>query len=111
MGANVRVSLKRVVGPLFAPNVTARAIATAKKETLDYGQAIIQVKTPVDTGRLQAWWETDRIDTIFNEIPYSVYVEEGTSKMEGRFMAQRSLDEIGGYFSDRITKELDKALK
>lgn len=44
--------------------------------------------------------------SIINNIPYSAFVELGTSKMEGHFMVTRSLEEIEEGLEVRLLKEL-----
>jgi hypothetical protein len=106
----VRVQIKPPTGPAFTPGAMKSAINRAKSATLSYGKGAIAAITPVDTGLLESSWETDWGEdesTIYNEVPYSIYVEEGTSRMAGRFMAQRSVPAIADYFADEISKNLD----
>lgn len=108
---SVKVRIKTVKGAVFKPGAIADAIRTATRETLDYGQAIIQSITPIDTGLLQASWETEsgrNESSIYDEVPYAPFVEEGTSRMAGRFMAARSVPAIADYLEDRLNKEIEK---
>lgn len=51
--------------------------------------------TPVKTGTLKEGWELEKTDkdtvTVKNDVPYAGYVENGTPKMDGRFMLRTAI--------------------
>lgn len=98
----------KVSGPAFEPGVVKRAIDDATLETLKFGRGAIADFTPVDTGLLQSSWFDNNQNTIYNEVPYSVYVEEGTVKMAGRFMAERSVPAIADYYERMLSEKLER---
>jgi HK97 gp10 family phage protein len=93
-------------GDYVAKHIRARA----QKGLIEAGRLALahcQEITPVDTGRLR---DSLRIlvDTrglkvsIGSDVPYSKYVEFGTSRMAPRAMIRRTLDEFGPTFTDII---------
>ena len=58
------------------------------------GERIVKSLTPVDTGRLQkAWKIVDSFDgpIISNDVPYGGFVNDGTEKMRGSFMIEKTI--------------------
>lgn len=100
----------RLIGPLWAKDAGDRVLDAATAETLKFGKGLIQSLTPVRSGDLQAGWQTDK-STIYNEVPYCRYVDEGTSRMEGRFMTQRSIPQIEAYYVGAIQKQVRRQLE
>jgi hypothetical protein len=96
----------RLDGPIFRSGTSKKAIKAAKRDALDFGVGEIKTWTPVRTGRLKRGWAYKNTDTIYNETPYTRYVEEGTYKMEGYFMVRDTLPRIADYYGDRIRKYL-----
>ncbi|MBE9178678.1 hypothetical protein IQ268_08910 [Oculatella sp. LEGE 06141] len=96
----------RLEGLLFEAGAVEQAIVQATKETLEPGKEIAQRYTPVRTAYLQSNWEDNDRNTIFNATPYSAWVEEGTSKMEGRFYAEKSVPEIGELYEESLSRHL-----
>lgn len=98
-------------GPVFDGKSLAPLIKVAVRDTLEYGKGVIKDATPVDTGNLQSKWffRTEQL-AIYNEVPYAPYVEDGTSKMEGQFMAQNSVPAISEYLEQAVSIEINKAL-
>ena len=51
--------------------------------------------SPVVTGRLKAGWEVVKEGRakygVKNEVPYATYVENGTPKMDGKFMLRTAI--------------------
>jgi hypothetical protein len=65
----------------------------------------LQQKTPVRTGRAQAGWQTktgNKDFVIENKVPYSGYLDKGTSKMRpannGRGIVGPALNSIKGKY-------------
>jgi hypothetical protein len=108
----VKINYKiRVTGSLFRPGASQRAINAATKETLEFGKGVIQENTPVDTGLLKREWHyrtSERM--IFNEVPYSVWVEGGTKKMAARGMAFYMLPHIAKYYEEAIARHAKREL-
>ena len=94
-------------GPLFVTGSVKSAIEAATRETLRFGQSTIAAATPIDTGRLQASWENDDAQTIYSEVEYAPYVEEGTTHMTGRFMAQNSMPAINEFHENAVNRNLE----
>ena len=58
------------------------------------GEEIVKSYTPVRTGRLQkAWKIVDSMNgpIISNDVPYGIYVNNGTEKFQGRFMIEKTI--------------------
>lgn len=94
-------------GPIFnGKRVDGRPQLTkAAYETLRQGRKIAQDNTPVKTGRLRRGWEVVPASTALeNPVPYSVYVEEGTSRFVGRFYAEKSVPAIEDLFVKMVAK-------
>jgi hypothetical protein len=58
-------------------------------------------KTPVDTGEAQGGWTIESVvakvgDTlvIANDVPYIGHLNYGTTKMEGHYMVERTVQEV-----------------
>lgn len=100
----MRVNLT-TFGALFQPGLGRKAIDRAVKRTAQEGARIIADRTPVLSGDLQQGWKPVK-DGIFNEVPYCQYVEGGTKRMEGRFMARKSMPEIERLLEGAIEQEL-----
>lgn len=75
-------------GPIFEPGVMPRSVIyPAIGEALDMGYVYARHITPVQTGDLRAGWFKDYAQgAIINEVPYALFVDEGT-----RFMAPRDM--------------------
>lgn len=57
----------------------------------------LRAYTPVRTGKLKRGWTVTPDDggvLVENEVEYASYVEEGTSRMDGQFMLQQTIDEV-----------------
>ena len=96
----------RYRGPVFEGR-SKDLISGAIRATLAYGGRVIADRTPVLTGALQAGWENDSETLIYNAVPYSLYVEDGTSRTSARRMAANSLPDI----AQRLETELTQALR
>ena len=70
--------------------------------------ATIRAKTPVITGRLRDGFELTSDGNIINEVPYAALVEWGTVKMAGRFMVERSVDEIARRLRKKIIEQINR---
>lgn len=99
---STRVNLE---GPIFRSGTAKRALKQAKQSAIEFGVGEIRTWTPVDTGRLRAGWQYTST-TIYNNVPYTTFVEEGTSKMEGYFMVRDTLPRIEAFFGDAVQKYL-----
>jgi hypothetical protein len=98
----IRRSVK-VSGNLFRLGVTDGVLKRATKDTLEGGKKLIQKETPVDTGLLKKSWHYRTAQRmIYNEVPYSVWVEGGTRKMAARRMAGNSIPAIAQLYEERI---------
>lgn len=58
-------------------------------------------RTPVRTGRLKAGWALEYMlnegvieSVIYNDVPYVIFVENGTYKMAPRHMVEQTLNEL-----------------
>jgi hypothetical protein len=98
-----RVNLQ---GPIFRSGTAKQALKRAKQAAMEFGVGEIGTWTPVKTGRLKAGWRHDDRSKIYNEVPYTKYVEEGTYKMEGYFMVRDTLPRIEDYFGDMVQRFL-----
>lgn len=78
------------------------------RDTLEPVKAMVQATTPVRSGRLRAGWETNRVDTVYNEVPYSDFVEAGTKRMRGRFMLRDSLEAIAQRAEENVSRRIDR---
>lgn len=110
---NVLTYRIRAQGPIFQGG-GARvklALRRALKRTLEHGKRIVKVRTPVRTGLLQRGWRYRTEErAIYNEVPYSIFVEYGTRRMEARAMASNSLAEIEEFYVDAISEEIKRSL-
>lgn len=107
--AQVRVRIARISGPAFQPEAITNALKAATKAALEYGKGVVKDYTPIDTGYLESqWFYRTAESALYNEVAYAPYVEEGTSKMEGREMAERATPEIASYFEQAMSEELQK---
>jgi hypothetical protein len=105
-----RVGVK-LEGPLWKDDAIKKPLNKAIKRTLEYGKGVIKERTPVKTGLLKSqWFYRTEQRAIFNEVPYSIFVEYGTRFMFARMMAQNSIPDIQGYFEQAIAEELQRAL-
>lgn len=95
----------RVFGPLFEVGIVPRLLGRATRETMEYGKGVIREDTPILTGRLRAGWESDQ-STIYNEVPYCRWVEEGTRRMNGRGMVRKNLPAIRVYYLKAIARQI-----
>lgn len=83
---------------------------------------IIQAKTPVRTGTLRDGFKLDGKGGIINDVYYGIYVELGTGPyykgelgpgsgrpwgMRGRYMVERSMEEMRWSVIKRILEQLD----
>ena len=93
-------------GPIFRSGAMKHALAQAKQAAMEYGVKEVASWTPVKTGRLKAGWQNDNRSAIYNEVPYTKYVEEGTYKMEGYFMVRDTLPKIEDYFGEMVQRTL-----
>lgn len=67
----------------------------------------IKFHTPVRTGDLQRGWMLEAMTgDIINPVHYAAFVEFGTIKMPGQFMATRSLPTI----MERVSKDIERQL-
>lgn len=99
----------KLVGPLWTPGIFKGIVDRANKNTLSYGKAIIQRRTPVDTGNLRSkWMVTD--SEIRNDEYYAAFVEYGTIFMDGYFMATDSIEEIEKRYLENIQNELKSSI-
>lgn len=106
----IRYSVRKS-GNLFRPGVTNDVLKRAVKDTLEPGKRLIQKATPVHTGLLRKSWRTNLAQRmIYNEIPYSVWVEGGTRKMAARRMAGNSIPAIGRLYEERISHHAGRLL-
>ena len=80
---------------------TAARLKAWKKEVYKEFIRRLELKTPVDTGNLQASWKRDSTPpegrdffVIKSEVDYAQWVEYGSTKMQPRRMVRRTLAEI-----------------
>jgi len=69
--------------------------------------AKVRDRTPVDTGRLKAGWETKVRPSeilIRNEVPYAGWVEDGNDYTEGAHMLKTTMSEID-LIADKIMRK------
>lgn len=100
-------------GQLFNGDVITPAIARAANIAKTYGLALVQARTPVDSGNLKSNWKAKLEGNGIrwsNETPYSSFVEFGTKKMAARSMLSASIPDITAVFEEEISKEMGKAL-
>lgn len=97
-------------GPVFeASTHIAQASKEAIKRAGTKGVDIIRQATPVRTGRLsEGFYAT--ANSIENEVPYTVFVEEGTRYTEPRWMVRRNLKRIEAELADGLGHSVTKRL-
>lgn len=65
-------------------------------------------RTPIDTGRARNGWKHGKIDftyiEVYNEVPYVVYLEEGSSKQAPNGMLRITMEEIPQILQEAIDK-------
>ncbi len=85
------------IGAIFSnPNGIPKASEIAIKEALEYAAGLIKADTPVLSGDLkQGFVVTD--SSVINEIPYALFVEEGTKTRKGVGMIRRNKGAIEEY--------------
>lgn len=103
------MSKVRLIGPIWAKDVGRAVIRPATQDTLKYGKGLIRSLTPVRSGQLERGWQSDK-QSIYNEVEYCPYVDQGTSRFEGRFMTQRSIPQIAEYYVDAIQTQVKRQL-
>jgi hypothetical protein len=97
-----------VSGPLFNNPDIAQDCQVAIDRTLEFGLRIVQEATPVITGALkQGWYVQHSQHAITNSEPYCVYVENGTSRFEGRHMVGRNI----GIIQEKLSEQLSSAMR
>ena len=73
----------------------------AIKDALEYAAGLIKADTPVLSGDLQRGFiVTD--SAILNEVPYALFVEEGTRTRKGMGMIRRNIGSIEEYLGKRV---------
>jgi hypothetical protein len=80
-------------GLLFDEEARTSQAKKVIKESLDYGVELIQSRSPEKTGLLKAGWEIAE-QSIFNEVPYTIFQEDGTKFITARNMVKNSVPEI-----------------
>ncbi len=78
----------------------------ALDRTIAYGIDEVGGRTPVRTGNLKNNWDSDDT-TIFDDVYYGVFVEEGTRYFSGRFFLLSSLLPIELQFVEEIVDALE----
>lgn len=97
-------------GPVFkAANVFSAVSNEVIEKTTNYGKGIIADKTPVRTGKAQNGWVAQG-NTIYNDVNYVSFLEEGTKYMQGHFMVKRSLPAIRAFAVKQAASSLIKRL-
>ena len=105
--ASILVSLN---GPVFkVANFFSSVANEVIADTAEYGRGIIADKTPVRTGRAQEGWEAQG-NTIFNDVDYISFLEDGTRYMSANYMVRRSLPAIRQYAVKKAGSSLMKRL-
>lgn len=109
-------------------NMVAKAPAAGAKFLAQEGELLrgrAAMRTPVDTGKLRASWETHRINPqrveVANKTEYAVFVEYGhrvkvhgkyTGKVvKGKMMLHRAFDEVKANFFEDATAILGAIMK
>lgn len=92
-------------GALFDGEVTKRS-EEAIEDALLFGALVIQEKTPIKSGALAAGWDFDK-QSIFNEVPYTDYIENGTTKIAPRYMVKSSVPVIEEKILDNLIKVIN----
>lgn len=91
-----------------------RAVKSGMNRTLADMHAYARGVTPVDTGQLRDAWAVHPAEraglhvrgSLYNDTPYGVYVEFGTSRMAGRHMAAQAIDAEGVNLARNIESRL-----
>ena len=92
-------------GPLFKGNIIKPLLDEAIQDAADYGQGLIQDRSPVRTGRLRAGWNnsvTRSSIKIDNPVFYTKYQERRVG------MVRRTLPELNTRLKENIVKQTDK---
>jgi hypothetical protein len=97
-------------GKLFA-NKRAVSIAaqTAIDAALSYGVEQVRLDSPVDTERLQDGWYTTK-DGIKNDVPYTIFQEDGTRRSAGKHMLRRNIPKIERYLMRKAQENVIRGL-
>lgn len=101
-------------GPLVRKgSIITPPIRKAIRETRAYATATLKARTPVDTGRMRASWDT-RTEALglrmVNDAPYAIFVEYGTKHMRARRPLARSIDDINNHFRAQLTRRVGQRL-
>ena len=97
---NVRLS-----GLLFEPHAIALELERAIDKTLAYGVDLVGQRTPVDTGNLKSRLDSEDEQnggSIFSDVHYSIFVEQGTRYFSGSFMFENAVPPIEREFQANI---------
>jgi hypothetical protein len=105
MAANNVISVS-FSGKIFENGALLPQIQKTIARTTVYGSSLIASKTPVRTGMLQDGW-TPLVTSIFNNVPYGIFIEDGTRRIQARNMVKNSLPDIEEYWLDLLSKAMD----
>jgi hypothetical protein len=105
MAANNTVTVQ-FSGKVFEHGVLIPAISKTIDRASVFGSGIIASRTPVRTGMLQDGW-TPLTGSIFNNVPYGIFIEDGTRRIKARNMVKNSLQDIEEYWLELLNKAMD----
>ena len=95
--------------------INKHIVISLEKQARLYKREVKKV-TPVDTGRLKRGWRLavqrrKQTATVFNPVPYGIFVNDGTRFIKPRRFVERALRTVR-LPNAKITKEeLDKAMR
>jgi ABC-type phosphate transport system ATPase subunit len=93
-------------GRIFENGAIIPAIQKTIDKTSLFGSDLIASRTPVRTGMLQEGW-TPLSQSIFNNVPYGIFQEDGTRRIKARNMVKNSLQDIEEYWIDLLKKAMN----
>jgi hypothetical protein len=93
----------------------ARACVAGVTETLELARTYAVGVTPVDIGWLRAGWAVSDVEihnlthvvgTLYNPVEYAGFVNDGTSRMQGRHMLEQAVDAVFPTVGARIQRRM-----
>ena len=95
----------KLEGPVFRRGAIKKALKKARKRAMVDGIKEIKSWTPVRTGDLKRAWRYES-DTIYNDMPYASFVENGTRFFEGYYMVRDAMPAIERQFGELVNEAL-----
>lgn len=98
------------IGKIFE-RINLESVAQASiNETLEHGRKLIFKDSPFRSGTLREGWYTTK-DSIENDVPYTVFQEEGTRYMKPRYMVKKNIPEIERFLLKKLGEDITNSLQ